>query len=87
MVTLKILIHAIAYCTTLNYYIGIMKTKMFSLFSLITFLITDAAEVTYDDINLPLVSYLLARIEQLESKMMEKPSIKKTSELIEKSTK
>ena len=74
--------------TELNYYmyVGNMKTKTFVLFILTTFLVTDAAEVTDEDINSPLVSYLLARIEQLESKMMDKPSIRKTSEIVEKST-
>ena len=34
---------------------------------------TDAVEVSDDDINSPLVSYLLAKLQQLESKIMVRP--------------
>jgi len=57
------------------------KTVFFilSLFAVI-FLFTDAVEVTDEDIDSPLVSYLLAKLQQLESKIMVRPNIKTTRE-------
>ena len=48
------------------------------------FILTDAAEVTDNDS--PIVSYLLAKVEQLESKMMIKPNIRSTRQTTEKPT-
>ncbi|XP_065907517.1 uncharacterized protein [Dysidea avara] len=60
-----------------------MKTKMLVLLLFATFILTDAVEVTNED---PLVSYLLTRIEQLESKIMVKPNTINTNEIAKKST-
>ena len=54
-------LHTVPYRTIASTYVGIMKTKRFALFVLTTFLITDAAEVTDDNINSLLVSYLRTR--------------------------
>ena len=64
----------------------IMKIKVFTLLLFIIFL-TDAMEVTDEDINSPLVSYLLAKLQQLESKIMVRPNIRNTRQTTEKPTK
>ena len=53
-----------------------MKILILILFSVI-FLI-DAVEVTDEDVNSPLVSYLLAKVQRLEAKMMAKPNVRNT---------
>ena len=64
-----------------------MKVKIFILpLFLFTFL-TDAVEVTNEDINSPLVSYLLAKVQQLEAKMMVRPNIRNTRKATDKPTK
>ena len=52
---------------------------VFLMFSLI--FLTDAVEVTNEDINSPLVSYLLAKVQRLEAKMMAKPNVRNTREV------
>ena len=64
-----------------------MKIKTFTLLLFIAIFLTDAADVTNDDINSPLVSYLLAKLQQLESKMMVRPNIRNTRETSDKPTK
>ena len=49
------------------------------------FFLTDAVEVTDEDINSPLISYLLAKVQRLETKMMAKPSIRNTREVEKRS--
>jgi len=49
--------------------------------------LTDAMEVTDEDINSPPVSCLLAKLQQLESKIMVRPNIRNTRQTTEKSTK
>ena len=44
-------------------------------------LLTDAVEITVEDINSPLVSYLLAKVQRLEAKMMAKPNVRNTREV------
>ena len=55
-----------------------MKIFLFTL-SFIIFL-ADAVEVTDEDINSPLVSYLLAKVQRLEAKVMAKPNVRNTRE-------
>ena len=49
--------------------------------------LADAVDVTDEDINSPLVSYLLAKLQQLESKIMVRPNIRTTREVTQKPTK
>ena len=55
-----------------------MKIILLILFAVI--FLTDAVEVT-DDINSQLVSYLLAKVQRLEAKMMAKPNVRNTREV------
>ena len=43
--------------------------------------LTDAVEVTDEDVNSPLVSYLLTKVQRLEAKMMAKPIIRNTRDV------
>ena len=63
-----------------------MKIEIFilSLFVVIS-LSADAVEVTDEDINSPLVSYLLAKVQRLEAKMMAKPNVRNTREVEKRS--
>ena len=49
------------------------------------FFLTTAVEVTDEDANSPLVSYLLAKVQRLEAKMMAKPSVRNTREVEKRS--
>ena len=60
-----------------------MKAILLILFFL--FFLTDAVEVTDEGTNSPLVSYLLAKVQRLEAKMMTKPSIRNTREVEKRS--
>ena len=60
-----------------------MKILLLILFLVILF--TDAVEVTDEDINSPLVSYLLAKVQRLEAKMMAKPNVRNTREVEKRS--
>ena len=53
-----------------------MKLFLLVLFTVV--FLTDAVEVTDEDINSPLVSYLLAKVQRMEAKMMVKPNIRNT---------
>ena len=64
-----------------------MKITIFILSLLIVISLTNAVEVTDEDINSPLVSYLLAKVQRLESKIMVKPNIRNTRQTTEKPTK
>ena len=66
--------------------IGNMKIKVLPLLLCAAFL-TDAVEVTDKDIDSPLVSYLLAKVQQLEAKMMIRPNIRSTRQTTDKPTK
>ena len=65
----------------------IMKNKVLTLTLLAIVLLTDAVEVIDEDINSPLVSYLLAKVQRLESKIMVRPNIRNTRQTTEKPTK
>ena len=60
-----------------------MKNFLLILFSVIY--LADAVEVTDEDINSPLVSYLLTKVQRLEAKMMAKPSVRNTREVEKRS--
>ena len=60
-----------------------MNIFILILFSVI--LLTDGVEVTNEDINSPLVSYLLAKVQRLEAKMMAKPNVRNTREVEKRS--
>ena len=64
-----------------------MKISIFIVSLCIVAILTDAVEVTNEDINSPLVSYLLAKVQQLEVKMMVRPTIRNTRQTTDKSTK
>ena len=61
------------------------KMKIFLLVLFFIIFITDAVEVTDEDINSPLVSYLLAKVQQLEAKMIIKPNVRNTREVEKRS--
>ena len=59
--------------------------KIFLLILLSVIFLADAVEVTDEDINSPLISYLLAKVQRLEAKMMAKPSVRNTREVEKRS--
>ena len=60
-----------------------MKVILLLLFSVI--FLTDAVEVTDEDTNSPLVSYLLAKVQQLEARMMTRPNVRNTRKVEKRS--
>ena len=60
-----------------------MKLSLLLLFSVI--FLTDAVEVTDEDFNSPVVSYLLAKVQRLEAKMMAKSNVRNTREVEKRS--
>ena len=64
-----------------------MKTKILIVQLFLFIFLTDAVEVTDEDINSPLVSYLLAKVQRLEAKMMVRPNIRNTRQTTDKPTK
>ncbi|XP_065906808.1 short-chain collagen C4-like [Dysidea avara] len=64
-----------------------MNVKIFALLIFTIIFLTDAVEGTDEDINSPLVSYLLAKLQQLESKIMVRPNIRTTRQTTQKPTK
>ena len=60
-----------------------MKILLLVLFSII--FLSDAVEVPDEDINSPLVSYLLAKVQQLEAKMMARRNMRNTREVEKRS--
>ena len=64
-----------------------MRTNIFAALYFAIIIFTDAVEVTDEDINSPLVSHLLAKLQQLESKIMARPNIRNTRQTTEKPTK
>ena len=65
----------------------VMNIKIFALLIFTIIFFTDAVEVTDEDINSPIVSYLLAKLQQLESKIMVRPNIRTTRQTTQKPTK
>ena len=64
-----------------------MRINIFGTLCFVVFILTDAAKVADEDINSPLVPYLLAKVQRLESQMMVRPSIRNTREITDKPTK
>ena len=64
-----------------------IKMKICILALLAVIFLNDALEVTDEDINSSLVSYLLAKVQQLEAKMMVRPNIRNTRQTTDKPTK
>ena len=64
-----------------------MNIYVFILIPLLFIVFSDAVEVTNEDINSPLVSYLLAKVQRLEAKMMVRPNIRNTRQTTDKLTK
>ncbi|XP_065908570.1 short-chain collagen C4-like [Dysidea avara] len=64
-----------------------MKITVLFLTSFAVIYLIDAVEVTDEDINSPLVSFLLAKLQQLESKIMVRPNIRTTRQTTQKPTK
>ena len=64
-----------------------MKIQILTLSFFIVIFLTDAVKVTDEDINSPLVSYLLAKVQRLEAKMMARPKIRNTRQTTDKPTK
>ena len=65
----------------------IMKTKISTMLLFFVIILADAVELTDEDINSPLVSYLLAKVQRLESQIMVRPNIRNTRQTTEKPTK
>ena len=64
-----------------------MRITVFLLMSLAVIFLTDAVEVTDEDMNSLLVSYLLAKLQQLESKIMVRSNIRTIRRTTQKPTK
>ena len=64
-----------------------MRINIFALLYFAIIIFTDSAEVTDKDDDSPLVSYLLAKVQQLEAKMMVRPNTRNTRQTTEKPTK
>ena len=75
---------------TLHFTTGIqmiMKVEIVTLLLFVVIFLTDAVEATDEDINSPLVSYLLAKLQRLEAKMMVRPNIRNTRQTTDKPAK
>ena len=64
-----------------------MRISIYAILYFAIIILTDAAEVTYKDDDSPLVSYLLAKMQQLEAKMMVRPNARNTRQTTYKPTK
>ena len=64
-----------------------MRVNIFFVLCFVIIIYADAVEVTDEDINSPLVSYLLAKVQQLEAKMMVRPNTRNTRQTTDKPTK
>ena len=62
-----------------------MKIGVFALSFLVIIFLTDAVEVDDEVSNSPLVSYLLAKVQRLEAKMMAKPNVRNAREVEKRS--
>ena len=63
-----------------------MKVQIIAWSLFVVIFLTDAVEVTDEDINSPLISYLLAKVQRLESKIMIRPNIRNTRQTTDKPT-
>ena len=64
-----------------------MRINIFATLYFVIILFTDAVEVTDKDNDSPLVSYLLAKVQQLESRIMARPNIRNTRQTTDRPTK
>ena len=64
-----------------------MRINIFGALCFVVFILTDTAKVANEDINSLLVSYLLAKVQQLESQMIVRPNVRNTRETTDKPTK
>ena len=65
---------------------GLVLLKMKALLLLFfLFFLANAVEVTDEDTNSPLVSYLLAKVQRLEARMMARPNVRNTREVEKRS--
>ena len=64
-----------------------MKIQIVTLSLFAVIFLTDAVEVNNEDINSPLVSYLLTKVQRLEAKMMARPNIRNIRQTTDKPTK
>ena len=64
-----------------------MKINIFFVLCFVIIFYTDAMEVNDEGIDSPLVSYLLAKLQWLESKIMARPNIRNTRQTTDKPTK
>ena len=64
-----------------------MRVNILFVLCFVIIIYADAVEVTDEDINSPLVSYLLAKVQQLEAKMMVRPNTRNTRQTTDKPTK
>jgi len=62
-------------------FISSTKTVFFIVLLFAVIFPTDAVDVIDEDINSPLVSYLLAKLQQLESEIMVRPNIRTVKEV------
>ena len=61
-----------------------MRINIFATLYFVIIILTDATEVTDKDNDSPLVSYLLAKVQQLESRIMARPNIRNTRQTTDK---
>ena len=64
-----------------------MRINIFATLYFVIIILTDAAEVADKDNDSPLVSYLLAKVQQLESRIMVRPNTRNTRQTTDKPTK
>ena len=64
-----------------------MKINNFFVLCFVIIIYTDAVETTDEDIDSSLVSYLLAKLQRLESRIMARPNIRNTRQTTNKPTK
>ena len=64
---------------------GLFKMKILLLILFSLFFLTAAVEVTDEDVNSPLVSYLVAKVQRLDGRMMAKPNVRNTREVEKRS--
>ena len=68
-----------------NNQLMIMQIKLFALL-LLVIIFTDAVEVTNEGINFPKIPHLLAKVQQLEAKIMVRTNIRNTRETTDMQT-
>ena len=64
-----------------------MKSKILILPLFLFIFLTNAADISNEDVNSPLLSYLLAKVQRLEAKNMVRPNIRNTRQTTDKPNK